>query len=159
MKTLLKIIIVISFIALIPVAILKFLKYLEKEGIKLDELDFDFDNKDVKTKASDYVVNDKYNDTDKDNKNELKVNEEKAKFTKAVKMRDKFKEKKGIVISKRQKDILSSLKLKKKLSMKDLQSEFKSVTSRTLRRDLSKLVELKLIKKEGNTKDSIYKMK
>ena len=56
----------------------------------------------------------------------------------------------------RQKEVLSLLKAKKTLEMKDLLGNIKGVTERTLRRDLLKLQELGFVKKVGTTKSVKY---
>lgn len=57
----------------------------------------------------------------------------------------------------RQSKILEVIKSKKNVKMSDIASMFKSVTTRTLRRDLDELVGAGSITKSGKTKDAIYK--
>jgi len=56
----------------------------------------------------------------------------------------------------RQKKIFSYLMESNESGMKSIKSVFKNITTRTLRRDLQKLVEKNLISKTGNTKSSRY---
>jgi len=59
-------------------------------------------------------------------------------------------------LNSRQKEIFEILKTKRTVEMKYLLSMIKNITERTLRRDLLRLQELKLISKEGNTKSVKY---
>lgn len=59
-------------------------------------------------------------------------------------------------LSDRQKVVYAIIKGKKAIEMKDLLPRIPGVTERTLRRDLLKLQEVKLISKQGTTKASNY---
>lgn len=58
----------------------------------------------------------------------------------------------------RQRKVLSIFNRKEKIVMKDISITIRGVTKRTLRRDLSKLVDMGLIKQVGNTKDAKYSL-
>lgn len=60
-------------------------------------------------------------------------------------------------LSERQKDVLKIFSNKSEITLSDIVNKFQNVSSRTLRRDLSKLEELSYIKQFGKTKNSIYK--
>lgn len=83
---------------------------------------------------------------------EVKKTKKKAqkKVAKEVKMLQKK-------ISKRQGEILDYLEENNDIAISDIMKNFSSVSSRTLRRDLSKLEELGHVRQVGKTKDSRYK--
>jgi predicted HTH transcriptional regulator len=56
----------------------------------------------------------------------------------------------------RQQEIFSIIIRKKEVDMQEILSQVKGVTERTLRRDLLKLSELKLVRKSGSTKQAKY---
>ncbi len=59
-------------------------------------------------------------------------------------------------LNERQGKILKALKEKGEVTVDDLRSEVGDVSERTLRRDMKKLEELGLSRKEGSTKGSKY---
>lgn len=60
-------------------------------------------------------------------------------------------------LNSRQQEILEIIKTLGEVDMSKLSSLFEKVTDRTLRRDLAKLVESKIIEKIGDTKGALYK--
>lgn len=56
----------------------------------------------------------------------------------------------------RQLKIFKLIKTSKEVDMSDLEGKFKSVTRRTLRRDLQKLIDIGLVEKHGKTKAAKY---
>lgn len=63
---------------------------------------------------------------------------------------------KGVVLNERQKKIIKKFKGVGVVTISDTQKMFKSVTDRTLRRDLTDLVKKNVLRKEGSTKGSKY---
>ncbi|MCD4810992.1 DeoR family transcriptional regulator [bacterium] len=61
-----------------------------------------------------------------------------------------------IVLTKRQKLIVESVAEKGKLYPSDLQLLLPDISTRTIRRDMDKLEELKLVKQNGSTKSTYY---
>jgi hypothetical protein len=72
---------------------------------------------------------------------------------------EKFESKDLKGLSPRQNVIFAIIRGKKQVEMKDLLMRVSGVTERTLRRDLLKLQELKLISKKGTTKSVTYVLK
>lgn len=62
-------------------------------------------------------------------------------------------------LTERQDRIVSILKARKKLTADDLAAKIKDVNVRSIRRDLAKLSDLKIIEKKGSTKGTFYKLK
>ena len=79
---------------------------------------------------------------DRDNKEEKDLN--------------KQGEKVGISLTERQKVILGDIEKKKKIYPINLKLLLPNVSTRTIRRDMTKLVELKLIEQKGSTKSTYY---
>src|SRR3972149_7220842 len=67
----------------------------------------------------------------------------------------KFKPARRIDLNDRQQSIFDLIKKQKNVDIRDL-NNIKGVTTRTLRRDLNKLIAEKLIRKEGKTKSARY---
>ena len=59
-------------------------------------------------------------------------------------------------LTERQKVILENIKKEKKVYPADLRLLLPNVSTRTIRRDMTKLVELKLIEQKGSTKSTYY---
>jgi hypothetical protein len=69
------------------------------------------------------------------------------------------KKKETVKLNKRQEKILDLLKKKETLQVKDIQEVVPSATKRTLRRDLSAMVEKKLLKRSGAGNTIAYSMR
>lgn len=69
---------------------------------------------------------------------------------------NKHDEKVKIFLTERQKVILGNIKKEKKVYPTDLKLLLPNVSTRTIRRDMTKLVELKLIEQKGSTKSTYY---
>ncbi len=89
--------------------------------------------------------------------------EEKALLIGEEKTKEKEKEKpikreevKQVKLNKRQEKIIQLLKNKDKMQVKDFQAVLKSATKRTLRRDLSALMEKKIVKRTGSGNTTYY---
>lgn len=65
---------------------------------------------------------------------------------------------KNVKLTKRQKEIVKHLEQAGELGMKELSDIFGQVTPRTLRRDLSQLETLGIVKQLGRTKNSFYRL-
>lgn len=63
-----------------------------------------------------------------------------------------------VVLNQRQRQIYKYLADNQEADMTSLAKKVKGVTSRTLRRDLGKLVEIGLVSKEGKTKSAKYRL-
>lgn len=63
---------------------------------------------------------------------------------------------KGISLNERQRKIIKKFKDDGVVTISDVQKMFKGKTDRTLRRDLTDLVDKKILRKEGSTKASKY---
>jgi DNA-binding transcriptional ArsR family regulator len=61
-------------------------------------------------------------------------------------------------LSKRQIEVLNFIKLHSDSKMSTISKVFNNVTPRTLRRDLSKLEQMGIVRQEGKTKDAVYKL-
>ena len=63
---------------------------------------------------------------------------------------------KGVSLNERQRKIIKKFKEDGVVTIADVQKMFKGKTDRTLRRDLTDLVDKKVLRKEGSTKASKY---
>jgi hypothetical protein len=79
----------------------------------------------------------------------LLISQERKIPRKEPSLRPTVKKKKEVKLNKRQEKILDLLKRKESLQVKDIQEIVPTATKRTLRRDLSAMVEKKLIKRTG----------
>lgn len=59
----------------------------------------------------------------------------------------------------RQGKLIEIIKSKKQATMKELKDGFPSITTRTLRRDLSSLIDMGIVEKQGSTRSSVYVLK
>lgn len=101
-----------------------------------------------KDKSEEVVENEEYRP------NKRRVNYDRKRSLKASGFKEKM-----IPLNSRQEEILKHLSLKKIIEMKDIKSFFPEVTTRTLRRDMNKLEDSGMIKREGSTKASKYILK
>lgn len=87
-----------------------------------------------------------------------RVSSESKKNVDAVNHNEKFSKANLKSLNSRQREIFEIIKTLGSVDMSKLSSLFEEVTDRTLRRDLTKLVENKLIEKIGDTKGTVYKL-
>lgn len=81
-----------------------------------------------------------------------------AKSPRKVFYSSKTKKEDSGLLNARQQKIQKYLKIKERVSVKDLVKGFPDVTTRTLRRDMAKLEALGIVKQKGKTKDSLYQI-
>lgn len=78
------------------------------------------------------------------------------------KVKKKFPEKEdeafGSALSTRQRSIVNYFDTHSSAKMAEISKNFKNVTPRTLRRDLTKLEQLGVLRQEGKTRDAVYKL-
>ncbi|MCA9380800.1 DeoR family transcriptional regulator [Candidatus Dojkabacteria bacterium] len=134
MKAIAKLITILSIVLVVPAIIMLVLK-----AVKDGELEFDlpFDEKDFKAKKKDSLK---------------KVKTKVEDVTKSVV--DKVQD-----LSERQNEVYDFIMKNGEVEMSRLSSKFSSVSPRTLRRDLTKLVSAKLVNKKGSTKNTKYSLK
>jgi predicted HTH transcriptional regulator len=126
MKKLLQILIYIA----LPVVVIVFLYRLFSEDEEVHP-DYDFDNPDAKANPGDYS---------------------RAGVSKAS-VRPK---KADVEMTKRQRELYTFIQSSGEAAMNQIKKRFNKVSSRTLRRDLSQLVDLDMITKRGTTRSTTY---
>jgi predicted HTH transcriptional regulator len=79
-------------------------------------------------------------------------------ITKKVAGKGKVKRTKNSVLNERQEKLLKMIKSEGHVSLSEIESSFRDVSNRTLRRDFDKLELLGYVEQLGRTKNSIYKL-